>query len=376
MPLVSRASLGAEFEDRTSLKLLRQPEPQYLYALLWKMALNVSFNRESGSLGWRAPEIGVSGAAYPGADADRLILEPDPIFSQTFVNVNELGNREGHTIRINRPLFANTTYTQAAREVPNGSLISTTPINFGSEQVSITTKRWGGPYDQANGNVAPYGVDRFDANKSIHSTAQEVGTQLQRDFDRTVDTFVGSLLDLGGTTIYANGYASDSAFYGGAATGGLNSNGYGEAPMTLGLLNQIERKLNDLFIPTFPDGTRAIVMSPTAIQELKDDPQFLKSADKDDKMNPVLSPSFYRTVGRLRIFQSSTLPTTTNGNTGQTVYHAHAFGPGVLGSGISELPRVAKSSNDNYGEWALVVWLMDAGFSLLDQRFSVVCHHN
>src|ERR1019366_8457446 len=186
MPFVSRSSLGAEFQDLTSKRLLRQPEPQYLYAQLWKMALNASFEKESGSLGWRAPEIGTPGAPYSSADQDRAIFE-DPIYKETFINVNDLGqNPNGHVIRINRPLFANTTYTMASREIDNATLISTTPINLGSEQVSVTTKRFAGPYDQVNGNVAPFGVDRFDANKSVHSVAEMVGAQLQRDFDRSI----------------------------------------------------------------------------------------------------------------------------------------------------------------------------------------------
>jgi hypothetical protein len=375
MPLVSRASLGQEFEDRTSKRLLKQPEPQYLYAQLWKMALNASFQRETGSLGWRLPTIGDGGAPYPDAEADRLIFE-DPIYRDTFINVNELGNREGHTIRINRPLFTNTTYTQTSREIANGALISTTPINIGSEQVSITTKRWGGPYDQTNSNVAPFGVDRFDAAKAIHSTAEMVGTQLQRDFDKTIDTFVGAYMDLGANTIYAGGYSADTSFYGGASTGGVNASGYGEAPLTLNLINQVEKKMDDLYLPTFGDGYRAMVVGQLGIQELKDDPQWLKLSEFHPPINPILAKSYYRTVGRTHLFKSSTLPSTTNGNSGQTVYHAHAFAPGVLGSGISDMPRVAKSSADNYGEWALVIWMMYAGFALLDSRFSVVLHHN
>lgn len=376
MPLVSRAVLGAEFEDRTSLKLLRQPEPQYIYAQLWKMALNVSFQRETGSLGWRAPSIGVGGAPYPDAEADRMIFEPDPIYADTIVNVNELGQRLGHTIRINRPVFANTTYTQASREIPNGSLISTTPINVGSEQISITTKRWGGPYDQTNGNVAPFGIDRFDVSKSIHSAAELVGTQLQRDFDRTIDTFVGSLLDLGANTVYAGGYAADTSFYGGAASGGLNQNGYGEAPLTLSMLRQIEKKMDDLNLPTFSDGFRALVLPTIGYQELCDDPNFLKQVKDYPPKNPSLAKAYLGSNGRLHIFKSTTLPTSTNGNAGQTVYHAHAFCPGVIASGISELPRVAKSSQDNYGEWALVVWLADMGIALADNRFVVDVHFN
>jgi hypothetical protein len=375
MPFVARASLGAEFEDRTSPKLLRQPEPQYLYSMLWKIALNASFNPDGGSLGWRAPDVGSGGAAYPEAEADRAMFE-DNIYRDTFVNVSELGQRLGHTIRINRPLFANTTYSQASREVPNGQLISTTPINIGSEQVSVTTKRWAGPYDQVNSNVAPFGVDRFDATKSIHSVSQIVGMQLQRDFDRTIDTFVGALLDLGANTVYANGYTADSQFYGGASSGGLNASGYGEAPFTLALLNQIERTMDNLNLPTFSDGYRALVLPALGIQELKDDPQFIKNAEFHPPINPVLAKSYYKSNGRTHIFKSTTLPTSNNGTAAQTVYHGHAFCPGVLGSGVSTMPRVAKSSADNYGEWALVLWLMDAGFALLDNRFVVDVHFN
>lgn len=375
MPLVSRASLGAEFQDITTKRLLVQPEPQYVYAQLWKMALNASFQRESGSLGWRPPSIGTSGDAYKEADADRAIFE-DAIYRDTFVNVNELGNAPGHTVRMNRPLFTNTTYTQASREVANGVLISTTPINIGSEQVSVTTKRWAGPYDSSQSSPAPFGVDRFDASKSIHSVADMVGAQLQRDFDRTIDTFVGAYLDLGATTVWANAYTANANFYGGAATGGLNAAGYGEAPFSLAMINVLERKADDLNLPSFADGCRACVVSPTAIQELKDDPQFLKNSEFHPPINPVLARSYYRTIGRTHIFKSTTLPTTTNGNAGQTVYHVHYFAPGCLGSGISDMPRTAKSSADNYGEWALVIWLMYAGFALLDSRFVLVGVHN
>ncbi len=376
MPLVSRASLGAEFLDLTSKRLLVQPEPQYLYAQFWKMSLSAGFQRLSGSLGWREPNIGTPGAPYPEADKDRLILD-DPNFTGVIVTVPELSEQGAHTIRFNRPYFLNSSYSQANREIANGAVISTTPINVGSEQVSITTKRWAGPYDSVTQNaVAPYGVDRFDANKGLHSVAELVGTQLQRDFDRTIDSFIGSYLDLGSTILYANGYSADTGFYGGATSGGINASGYGEAPMSLNLLSQVEKTLDNASIPTFPDGKRCIVVSPTAIQELKDDPQFMKMAEFHPPINFVLAQSYYKTVGGLHIFRSTTLPTTTNGNAGQTVYHAQAFGPGAMGSGVSEMPRVAKSSADNYGEWALVIWLMYAGFQLFDNRMIVDVHHN
>ena len=378
MPLIARASIGAEFEDRTSPLLLVQPEPQYLYAALWKMALHTSLARKSDSLGWRAPEIGVGGHEYTELEKDQLIFE-DPIYDGTFINVVEIGQRLGQTIRLNRPLYANTTYNQSSREIANGTLISTTPINVGSEQVSVTVKRFGGPYDQVNGNVAPFGVDRFDASKSIHSTAELVGTQLQRDFDRTIDYWVGEYLALGATQIMANGYTALSQFYGGQASPALNSGGYGEAPFSISMLNQIERTMQNLNLPVQPNGRRAIVISAIAVQELKDDPQFLKMSEFHPPINYLLKQSYYRTLGNMDIFQSTTLPVTNNGvgtNLTAPVFQVQAFAPGVLGSGVSEMPRVAASSADNYGEWALVVWLMYAGFSLLDNRFSVIGYHN
>ena len=38
MPAITRATLPAEFYDRTSAMMLIQPEPQYLYAQLVYMA--------------------------------------------------------------------------------------------------------------------------------------------------------------------------------------------------------------------------------------------------------------------------------------------------------------------------------------------------
>jgi len=363
MPFINRASLGAEFYDITSATMLLQPEPQYLYAQLWKMALNASLSQQPAGIGFRA-NAGTHGLPYPAAEDSRLIFE-DPIYNAAFVNVAELGNGPGHTVRLNRPAFANTTYTAASREIPSGSTISTTPINVASEQVSITLKRFGGPYDQVNGNVAPFGVDRFDASLPVHKIAAIVGMQMQRDFDKTIDGFVGTLLGLGANTLWPNGYTVDTQF----------SNANGDGPMSYSMINQTERKLDDLNIPVFADGYRTMVMPPLAIQQLKDDPQFARYSELHPPINPVLAKTYYRTVGRMHIFKSTSLPTTTNGSSG-TVQISHAFGPGVLGSGVGEMPHTVASTADNYGESALVIWLMYGGFQVMDNRFCVVVHTN
>lgn len=362
MPLVNRATLGAEFYDITSAKLLAAPEPQYLYASLWKIALSATLAIGSG-LSFRG-DIGGQGAPYSSAEQDRAVFD-DPIYKDAIVVVPELGHGPGHTVRINRPQFANTTYTQASREIAMGTSISTTPINVGSDQVSMTLKRFGGPYDQANGNVAPYGVDRFDASQSIHSLGSVVGSHLMRDFDRSVENFVGGLLSLASTTLYPSGYTATTDF----------SDAGGDGPMSMKTLSRIETAMDNANLPSFADGYRCVVTHPLAIEQLKDDPQFARYSEFHPPVNPLLARNYYKSVGRLHIFKSTTLPTTTNGASG-TVYETHAFAPGVIGSAIGEMPRTAPSTADNYGEWALVIWLMYAAFQNLDNRFCVKVYTN
>src|SRR5258708_949493 len=124
MPLINRATLGAEFFDITSARMLAQPEPQYIYAMLWKMALAAALTTASG-IAFRG-SIGNEGAPYPNLAANQVGLFEDPIYASTITVVPELDNVPGHTVRINRPKFANTTYTQASREIPMGTSISTT----------------------------------------------------------------------------------------------------------------------------------------------------------------------------------------------------------------------------------------------------------
>lgn len=362
MALVNRASLGAEFYDVTSARLLLQPQPQFLYSILWKMALAATLTQATG-ISFRG-DVGNQGDAYPSAESQRALYE-DPLYSNAINVVTELGAAPGHTVRINRPKFANTTYTQASREIAMGTSISTTPINIESEQVSVTIKRFGGPYDQTNSRVAPFGVDRFDATRSIHSLAAAVGTHLQHDFDRAIDSFIATLLSLSSQTLYPNGYAALSDF----------SDAGGDGPMSYKLINQLETAQMNANLPTFADGYRALVVAPLAIEQLKDDPQFARYSEFHAPKNPLLQPSYYKSVGRTHVFVSTTTPRTTNGGAG-VVYANQAFVPGVIGSAVGEMPRTTTSTADNYGEWALVIWLMYAAFANLDSRFCTTIYTN
>lgn len=352
--VASRATLPAEFFDVTSSMLLIQPEPQYLHGTLIKMALSTQLDTDAG-LGITPDRAIVGpGAPYVSADAGRFLMS-DPIFGQAVQVVSELGKSPGETVRINRPKFVNTTYTQASREV--GGAISTTPVDISSEQVAVTLKRFAGPYSSTQSAVAPYAVDRFAAKLAIHKLESMVGTHLKRDFDRTIDAFGVALFDAGSTDVYPAGMSAitDAAVA-------------GDYPLDLDAFWRAELQLDGANIPYFADGHRVAVLHPRQINQLKSDSLFVKYAQYHKEINPLLQPAYEATLGKTHIFKSNTLSTTASN---VTIYNGQMFGPGMVGCGAGEMPRTAYSTSDNYGEQALVIWLWYAGFATLDNRFGV-----
>lgn len=355
--IINRASLPQEFFDTYSARLLVQPEPQYLHAMLFKMSLGASFDA-GGALGMPIPgrQFGGNGAEYASATDGRLVLA-DGIYDQAVMFIPELGNGPGHTVRMNRPAYQNTTYTQVSREVGSGTAISTTPTKVGSEQTSITLRRFAGPYDPDQSSVAPYGIDRFDSSVMFHRAQQIVGANLVRDFDKTLDTFGVLLFDQANTIVRPSGFAADNDHV-------LANDG----PMTWSLLQSTERQLDEANIPYFPNGKRVLVLHPRQCEQLGYDPTFQRLVRYYGSMNPAFQGTYFGSIGTWDLFKSNTLTKITNTNS-VVVYYAQAFGPGAVGAGAGNMPHVAFHSNDNYGEAAYVIWLWYAGFEVLDTRF-------
>ncbi len=365
MAIINRASLPEEFYDITSASLLVQPEPQYLHATLYKLCMGAGMQLAMGGgaglpIGNRA--IPSHGADYTSVDYDRLAFQNlDPTSSNAFTVVPEIeqGPKVGHTIRVNRPKFATGGFTEAARAITSGATISVTPIDLGSEQMAITVRRFGGPYDSVAGNVAPYALDRFDAAKSVHSLVQMIGKHMQRDFDHWLDTVVSSIIDLASNTIWPTGFTTDD--------GSLVA---GDMPLDVDTIFRAEETLLNLNIPRFSDGTYMGIFSPTQIRQLKND-----SAYKDyakfaiPEKNPLYT-SFIQKIGNVRVYQSTTLNSVANTHS-VNVTRGQVFGPGILASGVADLPRVMPSTDDNYGESAKLVWLAYMAFALADSRFGV-----
>jgi hypothetical protein len=357
MPSLSRDTLPQEFYDITSDMLLVQPEPQYLHGQLMKAALGASLAQVS-DLGLPFRMLGGSGAGYGSAEDGRLALEQRAIAGEAVLFVPELGKMPGHTVRLNRPSFTNSTYTQASRLVPSGTTISTTPISVSSEQTSITIQRFAGPYSSG---VAPLGLGKFDATMPIHKLAAIAGKHLTRDFDRWIDAVGVSLYDAASVTVRPDGFSAD--------TDGLVA---GDMPMDMNLLFKVEKSLDTANIPMFSNGKRICVLHPQQILQLKQDSAFQRMGVFTQPKNPLWT-SHVATVGNLDIYQSNTLNTASSTT---TIYRGQAFGPGMVGAGVSRLPEVLASTSDNYGEDLMVVWLCYMGFQTLDNRFGVLVSTN
>ena len=266
MASFQRASLPENFYDKTSDMLLVQPEPQYLYAQMWLAAMGASLS--VGEMGVGGRQLPGAGAAYSSAERDRLMLS-NPLVTQVVAAKVDFNAQPGNTIRINRPLFANTTYTEASRKIASGATISTTGITVGSEQTNLTLYRFGGPYDSANSRVAPYAIEAFDANMGVHKAASIHGTHLKRDFHRFVDAAQVALLDLAATAVYPEGMSAVD-----------DATTAGSFPMTYEQVSRTEQLMDEANLPTFPDGFRLLVLTPTQCKQLKDDAQFQRYAEK------------------------------------------------------------------------------------------------
>lgn len=350
----SRVEIPENFYDITSSMLLVQPEPDYFYAQMWLNAMRASL-AEPAEFGLPGRGVPTAGAPYAPEDRDRLMLS-SPLSTDVIAAKIDFSGAPGHTVRVNRPAYANTTYTQASRLVKTGDTISTTPITVGSEQNNLTLFRFGGPYDSANSRVAPYAIEAFDAQMGVHSMASMHGKHLKRDFHRFIDAVQVALLDDAATTIYPEGMSADN-----------DATTVGQFKMTYEQISRTEEEMDAANLPTFPDGFRLLVLSPKQCKQLKDDPQYARYAESHPQYN-ALFPSYVKSVGKFHIFKSTTLSAVDNSSS-IAIHRGHAIAPGALGAGMGRPPRVRPNTQDNYGETALVVWLADLAFKLFDNRF-------
>ena len=360
---IQRATLPAEFYDRTSETLLLAPEPQYLFARLILSAIGMELDARTGLA------LPIPGRGLPDNGADYLKLQDmqfdmaDPIARDAIRVVPDFSpaatTTTGHTIRINRPRFTDSTYTFASREVPAGSIISTTPVNVGSDQVPLTVKRWAGPYDSTNSRVAPLQVNRFDAQRAVHSIPAIAELHFQRDFHRTIDSF--------GVALY-NSVRAANIVYPSGMTADNDAVAVGDHPMDYATLALTERRLDDAHIPKFKTGKRMMVLTTLQHEQLSRDPEYQRLAVFEKEFNPLFKGSYVGSCGGFDILKCTTL-SQVNNSSSIPIQYGVAFGPGMVGVGPASMPYVAPNSQDNYGEDVLAIWIWYCAFGVLDDSF-------
>lgn len=355
MATIDRASLLQEFFDTTSPRLLKQPEPTYMYAKLWLDAMATNPPSVDG-LGRPNDQWGAGD--YASFD-EQMAMASQNVFAQAFEFVQEIGKKPGHTVRLNRPAFTNSTYTMAARRIPSGTTISTTGLSVTSEQVSLTLERFGGPMGASE--VQPLSIERFDSSVALHGMAKLADMHLVRDYHRWKHYVTATLLD-----------AASNSVFPGTKTAVTDFAAAGDGPMDWSMVLATARKLADASIPMFANGKWAMVLTPRQIEQLANDPAYQRLSEFHPQFNSLFQGAYVKTAGDFVIFRTPALNTGTNA--GVTYYKGHAFGPGVLGGGVGDVPRIARSNNDNFGETDLIIWLEYSAESLLDNRFGCVIY--
>lgn len=367
---LNRMTMPSEFQDRISEVVLRQPEPEYFGARVLFMASAQAEVQRTGvkyAGPGRAEGIGEMGAAYPGLMDMALVLN-DKVRGEAIVVSDELAKgKSGTTILFNRPRFTNTTYTRASRLLLQGAPVSTTAIDVAGEQVSLTIEEIAGPYDTGNSRVAPYAIDRFDAEHSAHRMAETVGMHLQRDRMRYVDSRISTMLQaVTGTKIFPSDPSFGqtvvaTAFAG--STGGMRT-------LDFDTVVRGEQKLVEASIPKFSNGTYWFVVDALGAQQLRNDPSVQKQAVFDPGLNPLRN-SFIARIGNVEVYQSTTLPTDTTTVSGDTIHTGCMFGPGMIGYASGGPVMVDMSSDDDFNRSVKVIWHVYEALDFLDSSFGV-----
>ncbi len=353
---INQVSLPENYFQITSPLLLAQPEDQYLYAKMFMASLGIALGGES-SVVMAGRDMPSTGAPYASHERNQLALA-NPLMTDVIAAKVDFNGLPGTTVKFNRPKFENTTYTEASREVGLNTSISTNTINAGSEQTSLTLKRFAGPYDQTNSRVAPFGIDRFSAGQGINSLVDMTKKHIIRDFHKFLNAVHVSLLDQASVTVRPQGMVDDNT--------PTVSTSFG---LDFDTLNRAELAADNANLPYFPDGHRILVATSSQLAALKTDSDYLEYAKEYPEYN-ALFPQYVASVGKLHIFRSNTLTTTANSNS-VAIHRAHLIAPGALFAGAGGMPRIAPSSDDNYGEVAKVIWLAYLAFGLADSRFVI-----
>lgn len=365
---IGRLTLASEFYDMTSPKMLLPPEPQYFWANLLFAGMSAAELRKGAG----APFGTFAGRQVPtsGADVpDIMRLDANwgaPGIASEAIVVEDFQSQPGHTVRMNRMVFADTTYTETSRDVTRAT-IGTTGVDVSGEQVEMTIKRYAGPLIAAAGAVGPHIIEEFDAKRlPVHDLSARVSVHLRRDRMKFVDSVLATKYC---TSASSARYAIPGDFSNALTTDNSAFVTQGDRPMDVETIIRAEQIAITNSIPTFSNGRYACVLSPIQYRQLRTSSQWNKQSVFDPTKN-VLSSRYVGTISNTDVFVSST-NTTTTANSTITVQLGVLMGPGAVGYAMAMPCEVRPDDATNYGQRIAVVWMADEAFATLDNRFLV-----
>lgn len=376
--MASRNDLPTEFYDRTSERVLRAPLPQFLYARLVAAAAAQSelkrLGADSFTMLGRGPSM--AGASYPDLAGNLDQLVTDEIRSDAVLVTDELAEgRIGHTIRINRPIFAGGGYTFAQRAFSAQQKLSLVPIGLSDEQVSITIQRNAGPMSASGSVSQPYFISRMDSQRPVHSLVERVGAALQYDRNALIDGQFATFFDSSSNALIFPGDSNDQLPTDASAWPVVPSGS--SRPFDLETVLRMEQRLHDAKIPRFNNGRYMLFVTPKQLRQLASDPQYRGQAAYIAERN-LLSTGATGTLvvnGAIEVYPCQTNVVDTATVSGVSINHAVMFGPGMVGyAPTAEGVRIARANEDNYGEDSLVQWICYEGAAVLDGRFASAAH--
>jgi hypothetical protein len=364
---LSRLTLPQAFLDKLSDKILLPPEPDYFYANLIFGAVAESELKASGAVSVGNRSFAGSGATTPDVQAMPGGLNPAGLLSEA-VSVERFAVGQGSTVKMNRTVYSDTTYTEASRRVTRAT-IGTTAVDLTGEQVALTIERFAGPYSSGASAVGPHVIEDFDLDKANDDLIDKVQKHLRRDRMKFVDSVVALKL------LTAPAAATTSYCYPGDPNLTLSSDdsaflSAGDRSWDLESCFRAEQMALDAKIPTFANGRYCAVISPKQQRQMKTNSRYEKMVQFHTDKNPIYS-KYIGTIGMTDFFVSQTNPTATANST-ITVQRGVLFGPGVLAYGIgSKGLRVQPSDDTNFGQRVSLLWMADEGFQVLDNRFAI-----
>lgn len=367
---INALTLPSEFWTKTSEKLLLPPEPEYMFAnMVYQAAAEAELRSVEAAAGPPGMQLPQNGAPVP--DVKGLELNERAPYIDA-ISYEDFKSQPGQTVRMNRVVFADTTYTEASRRATR-STVGTTGADIGGEQIELTIHRYMGPLTAPAGVVGPHIIEEFDVKRyPVHNLVQRVGVALKRDRNKFVDSVVASMV--------CTGAATSNYIYAGDPNGSQTTdNGafavQGDRPVDVEMLLRAEARASTVGIPTFSNGRRMVVLSVRQALQLRSSSRWQKMS----KDYPIKNPLFTKYIGSISnvdVFEAATTPTATANST-ITVQLGVLMGPGAVAYAMA-MPCETRSDPgaQNYGQRVPVIWAADEAFGVLDNRFLVSLRSN